>query len=453
MRSMSSTAGKHIKFLRSKINIDLDSQTFLFTGKLMTMTRKQAQDKVKQANGKNVSTVSAKLDYLVIGDDGSPLYGNGRKGSKQVKAESLIADGAETKIISETAFLQMLAGEQRSFSADSISAGCATLWDMMVTQTDRPVGKFALKYLRYHHPSICLMETDRPVDPGAEIPEEFLTFERFEPLFQHTELVLRKFALEFARWEFARWSPDSPGLIRLCESPYQEVREFTAKTLLEALDADNKHYHIDASQLDAAAVYSFCESKNAATRQLGMQIIGKHDKFQLPESLFLLTESPDRELRAFVVRVLWSLYRRYSTTRHWKPRLPEMAAIGKKKQEEKNTAERNLGSGLPPRPANLPATPDALQALLKRWLYELPPGRLGNERLVSSRKSLSASAAKKALIETFRDLAQEDIEFAQLVFPLLQNFTRSRGKMEQNACLVAVTRIQNSHPQLAGEAA
>ena len=34
------------------------------------------------------------LDYLVIGDEGSPLYGAGRKGDKQLKAEKLIEEGA-----------------------------------------------------------------------------------------------------------------------------------------------------------------------------------------------------------------------------------------------------------------------------------------------------------------------------------------------------------------------
>ena len=34
-------------------------------------------------------SVTKKLDYLVIGDEGSPLYGQGRKGSKQTKGEKL----------------------------------------------------------------------------------------------------------------------------------------------------------------------------------------------------------------------------------------------------------------------------------------------------------------------------------------------------------------------------
>jgi len=430
--------------------IDLEGQTFLFTGKMKTMPRSEAQKVVTGANGKNVGTVTKNLSYLVIGDEGSPMYGNGRKGSKQVKAESLMAAGAELKVISETAFLQMMAGEQREFSEDSIEEGCKTLWSMAIDKPDTPISKFAIKYIRYHHPEICLKLTDRPVDPGAEIPDSFATFEQFKVMFNHAHKPLRKLALDFAHYEFARWAPASAELIKLCESKYTDVSEFVINALLEEPDAENKRYRVDAGLLEAAAVYSFCESKNPATRQLGMQVIQQHEKFQLPESLFLLTESPDRELRSFVVRILWSLYRNYSTTAQWKPVLPVMPGMTKADIARREAAQLNRGDGLPTKPASLPADKAALQQLLRRWLYEVPPGRLGGERLESRLKPLSASAAKKALIETFRDVALEDADFANMVLPLLKNFTQSRGAMEQAACLVAVTRIEHIHPELEG---
>ena len=96
-----------------EINVDLGGDSFLFTGKLSTMSRSEAKGKVTAAGGANSSSVNKKLDYLVIGDEGSPLYGQGRKGSKQTKAEQLNEEGAGIHIISETAFLQMLAGQQR----------------------------------------------------------------------------------------------------------------------------------------------------------------------------------------------------------------------------------------------------------------------------------------------------------------------------------------------------
>lgn len=215
------------------IDVDLGGASFLFTGKLSTMTRDEAEGKVTFARGSNASSVSPKLDYLVIGDEGSPLYGQGRKGSKQTKAESLIAGGAAIKIISETAFLQMLVGGQREFSTDQVDAGCRRLWEMLTSDgpEDAPLRKFARRYLRRHHPDICLKETDRPVDPGAEIPPAFLTFDRVKPLFYEKRKTLRDFALELASWEFARWSPPIEGLVEMCEAPADEVRQFVAKAL------------------------------------------------------------------------------------------------------------------------------------------------------------------------------------------------------------------------------
>ncbi len=94
--------------------VNLAKATFVFTGKLATMNRKQAEDKVTGAGGVNAGSVTKKLHYLVIGDEGSPLYSGGKKGDKQLKAEQLNAAGANIRIISETAFLQMLAGTARA---------------------------------------------------------------------------------------------------------------------------------------------------------------------------------------------------------------------------------------------------------------------------------------------------------------------------------------------------
>ncbi len=84
--------------------------SFLFVGHLATMTKDQARALVLQQGGACPSAVSEDLDYLVVGDDGSPFYG-GEKKPKQVKAEALIEAGARIAIISEGDFLT-LAGEQ-----------------------------------------------------------------------------------------------------------------------------------------------------------------------------------------------------------------------------------------------------------------------------------------------------------------------------------------------------
>ncbi|MEM9192454.1 MAG: BRCT domain-containing protein, partial [Myxococcota bacterium] len=82
-------------------------KTFLFTGKLAAMKRADGKRHVAELGGSMAGSVSKNLDYLVVGDDGSPLYGQGKKGSKLVAAEKLVAQGAPLQIVSETEFLAM----------------------------------------------------------------------------------------------------------------------------------------------------------------------------------------------------------------------------------------------------------------------------------------------------------------------------------------------------------
>lgn len=86
----------------------LFGKSVVFTGTMATMDRKTAQKRVQGLGGKTPSSVTAELDFLVIGDEGSALTGGGEKSSKHKGAEKHIAKGATMAIISETAFLQMI---------------------------------------------------------------------------------------------------------------------------------------------------------------------------------------------------------------------------------------------------------------------------------------------------------------------------------------------------------
>lgn len=434
-----------------EINIDLEKKSFLFTGKLATMTRSQAKKKVSAANGTNGSGVSGKLDYLVVGDEGSPLYGQGRKGSKLLKAEKLIEKGASLRVISETAFLQMLAGEQREFDEGAVEAGCERLWEMATGEgpIDAPLRSFALHYLRRHHPDICLAETDRYVDPGAEIPDDFLSFDRVRTMLADSRRPVRDLGLELCRWEMSRWQPPMEAIVEVCELPYPEVRELFFEALTAEDTPANKRLRIDPSVLTADAVYQFCESLDPGARALGMELIARNPRLALPEELFRLTESPDRQVRAFVVRQLWHLYHHRGITRHWTPTAPAEPELKRKKKTKKAKqppAEVEAG-GPPPRPEAPPAPAEDLRSFLRRTLFGLPPAsKLGDDRSAPGR--LPASRAKRALIEVCRDLAIEERAFAERLVPLLREFLDSRGQSERAACLVAVTRIRRAHPDL-----
>ncbi|MBW1809319.1 MAG: BRCT domain-containing protein [Deltaproteobacteria bacterium] len=90
-----------------------DGTSFLFVGKLMTMTREQARLLVTSLGGRCPSGVSKDLDYLVVGNENSPIYGKGEKKPKQLKAEAMIDAGARIAIINEQDFLNMV-GEQQA---------------------------------------------------------------------------------------------------------------------------------------------------------------------------------------------------------------------------------------------------------------------------------------------------------------------------------------------------
>jgi len=446
--------------------IDLGGKGFLFTGKLATMVRDEAEAKVTGAGGKNASSVTAKLDYLVIGDDGSPLYGQGRKGSKQVAAEKLVEKGAGIKIISETAFLQMLAGEQREFTADAVGAGCDRLWEMATGPgpADAPQANFARHYIRRHHPDISLALTDRPVDPGAEIPASYLTWARIKTLLVDARAPLRQFGLDLARWELSRWAPPIVDIVEVTEAPYPEVREFFARALLADESVEHKRYRVDPGTLTATAVYGFCESLVPETRALGMQLIHRYPNLAIPEELFRLSESPDRQVTAFVVRTIWSLYRDRGITDGWKPAArPEPKQTGKARKPEAAKGPPPEGTGAPARPDKLPASHAALKDFMRRMLFSIPPTKLPNESKTSEpsedrkddepkakrrQRPLPARKAKLSLIEAMRDLAIRERAFADLAAPLLGEFMASRGASERAACMVALVRIGAAHPEL-----
>lgn len=453
------------------VTVDLAQQSFLFTGKMQSMTRETAETMVTNANGKILGAVNNKLDYLVIGDDGSPLYGNGRKGSKQVKAEELIEKGASLKIISETAFLQMLSGQTREIDSDQTLAGAERLWEMAVSDPDSPMSELATTYLTHHHAELCLALTDRPVDPDAVIPNEFFSPERVITLLNYGNTRLRQFALQLMQYEFSRWQLTPEEWVKVAESPHSDVQAFISEALLSHVTAENRRYHQGIDKLSANMLYALLDSQQRFARKLGVTLLMRYPEFHDPQILYRLTESTDREVRYASVKMLWQHYRKRELPETWQPKASEKTM--EQANDKTATAEKSAVIAHSKEP--LPATLEQLLLLLKRGLFELPPARFGdnnrttkpNEELPKAKptfyhgkvqppkpnpaepsKSVSASRAKIALIETYRDVALEDSEFAEYVLPLLSQFTQSAGKMERHACLVAVTRIVNEYPTL-----
>ncbi len=445
------------------ITIDFNEATFLFTGKLATMTRSEAQKKVTTANGKNSKSVTKTLDYLVVGDEGSPLFGGGKKGSKLVKAEKLQADGSEIKIISETAFLQMLTGGIREVSEDSIEQGCEALWEMATGagKADDPLRSFAMTYILNHHELICPALNERQVDPGAEVPREFFTWERVSPLFADERRALRTFALQIARFELARWAPPLIEVLTLCELPHKRVASFFEEALLAPETKETELFRLGREQITVEGVYRFCESLNKKTRQIGMALIARYPDLAIPSELFRLTESPDRHLRAFAVRTIWKLYRAQGITQGWTP--TELEVRYPTVKTKKGMQSYETGEGTQPRPEAWPAEKEELRDFLRRILYSIPPAKPSRAEAAEDEapeaegtqtqnkkrtRPVSARKAKRSLIQVMRDLGVEDRDFAELIAPLLAEFMGSRGKSERAACLVALTQLRAAWPDV-----
>src|SRR5205807_3613162 len=113
---------------------------------------------------------------------------------------------------------------------------------------------------------------------------------------------------------------------------------------------ENRRFRIDPATLQPSAAYRFCESADEETRLLGMELIARLPHLRVPDELFRLTESPDRAVRAFVIRALWGLYRDRGVTPDWKPPVPPAATVGAAAKKEAAKAAENRGPGVPHRP-------------------------------------------------------------------------------------------------------
>lgn len=77
---------------------------FCFTGTSYKYTRAELSNLVKQLGGEIVNSVSAKLDYLIIGSDGNPCWAYACYGRKVEKAVELRKTGARLLLVHENDF-------------------------------------------------------------------------------------------------------------------------------------------------------------------------------------------------------------------------------------------------------------------------------------------------------------------------------------------------------------
>lgn len=87
---------------------DIEGKTFVFTGAMERMTRKEGMQRVFNAGGRCDDSVTKETNFLVLGNKGYSMSLSGGKSAKHKKAEQMKLKGADIEVISEDVFLQML---------------------------------------------------------------------------------------------------------------------------------------------------------------------------------------------------------------------------------------------------------------------------------------------------------------------------------------------------------
>ena len=83
-------------------------EKFVFTGKLDTLSRKQAQDLVSALGGKPQAAVTKDTTILVIGKVTTNLFQEDSRSLKMQKVEALQEEGRSIRVLSEKAFLEQV---------------------------------------------------------------------------------------------------------------------------------------------------------------------------------------------------------------------------------------------------------------------------------------------------------------------------------------------------------
>lgn len=305
------------------------------------------------------------------------------------------------------------------------AAGGATRLFALATGAKEPeaIRAFAQLYLRCHHPELAKVQPEsgqHGIEPA--IPRLAYTEERVWPCLWDVRPDVRRFGVALARVELRRWGAMA-RVYELAESSAKEVRNLAYDALVSAGERDaDPAFSLHLDELDAAPIFSMTESRKRSTRDVAMDLIRKHyGRLGGAERLSWLMQSADREVRLFAVRLLWDRHRPRGIPADWRP------------------PRGTLETTEPFRDA------EALRAVLRRLLYMVPPVRSLEQLDRARAKKVSASVAKRHVVDLVRDLAVEDADFAQIVAPVLGEFTGSVAKGEWQACLAALMRLRAAH--------
>ncbi|MGK3995919.1 hypothetical protein [Sorangium sp. So ce1024] len=316
-------------------------------------------------------------------------------------------------------------------------AGTARLFALALGEKEpEPMRAFAQTYLRCHHPVLGPEQGEaKELELRPGLKRAAFTAERIWPALSDPREDVRRFAALVTRAELRAWGYQT-RVYELAHSDAKEVRNIAFDALRKAGDPSaDPAMTLTVEELDPAQVFALTESLKKSARELGLSLILKHyARLGGPERLGWLMQSADREVRLFAVRMLWEKHRPRDLPAGWRPR----------------AARAEAGAAAePPEDAGRFEDVEALRRFLRYVLSGIPAGRSPDASDgAGARRRLSASEAKRRVIEIVRDLAVEDAAFAALVAPVIAEFTGSIAKGEWQACLAALLHLRRAHPGL-----
>lgn len=303
-----------------------------------------------------------------------------------------------------------------SFGPDDFEGGVEGVWALTSPKDERgrkrkgPQRTFAFDWLRMHHPELGpTMAEARSLGVEAKGTLAMYTLSRVRPLLSDSSPDARRFAADIARLELVRWG-DADVPYQLAASAHPEPRKVGVDALLELGGQGERR--LPEEWLSGERVFAMAESPQKATRELALTLIRQnYAAIGGAERLAWLMESPEREVRLFAVKMLWDQHR-------------------------------------PGGEGETFASADALRQFLRTVLFGLPPGRLERREGGDVDRPLKSGVAKRRLIELVRDMGLEDVGFAGVVRPILDELASSEARGEWEACVAALARLRAKHPAL-----
>ena len=278
----------------------------------------------------------------------------------------------------------------------------------------------------------------------------------------------RSFALEMAQLFLTDWiaSLETPFGFEALEpylfSKFSEVSKF----FFDVVDNPQTKFatiDLNDSAFQPEELFEYCYSSIAKVRSTGLRFIQQYpEKFAQPDKLVELTTSPDQTVRALVIEILYNIAHIPLVTPNWRP-YEDSVIAGNSTLSERDPKRIPISYSNPPKTRS---ESDKVKYLGKGTPTNLVPNLTDHARLVlfavqqifqipaSPRRDAEGENAKvpmwkmkRLLIESFRDLALQDRQFAELIVPVFEELTQYKGTLVREASWSALAHLETKYSE------